>query len=213
MATDMIREEIMAEIERINSYDDKRFDRTVLAQHGAFLVDGKAYEVEIISETDAVVRGEDPDVFPELIEKFRFFAEHITRFWDASGKIIAEFERPEVFRVALSDIQPTQFYADLDKIRAVESFIKNPGDIIIPLAAYNGRYVSLDGHTRLSAAVSREYEYVCGFLTAADDYTFDFAGEAESRGILTPRDIELIPHDDYERLWYGYCDAYFASRE
>ena len=212
MTTDVIMEEIMAKIERINSYNDKRFDRTVLTQHGAFLADGKAYEVEIISETDAVVRGEDPGVFPELIEKFRFFAGHITRFFDASGKIIAEFERPEIFRVALSDIQPSQFYADLDKIRAVESFIKNPGDIIIPLAAYNGRYISLDGHTRLSVAVSREYEYVCGFLTAADDYAFDFAREAKSRGIHTPRDIELIPHGDYERLWYGYCDAYFASR-
>ena len=51
------------EIKRINSYDDNRFSQTVLHQHGCFLADGKPYEVEIISDYEAVISGEDQTVY------------------------------------------------------------------------------------------------------------------------------------------------------
>lgn len=40
-------------IKRIDTYDDPRFSKEVLLQHGAFLVDGLPYEVEIVSESEA----------------------------------------------------------------------------------------------------------------------------------------------------------------
>ena len=69
------------EIKRINSYDDNRFSQTVLLQHGCFLADGKPYEVEIISDYEAVISGEDQTVYSEIIEEFRFYTPHITRFY------------------------------------------------------------------------------------------------------------------------------------
>ena len=54
------------EIQRINSYDDVRFAKNVLYQHGGFLIDGKPCEVEIVKKEQA---GELP-----LEEKnIRFF--------------------------------------------------------------------------------------------------------------------------------------------
>ena len=51
------------EIKRINSYDDNRFSQTVLLQHGCFfLADGKPYEVEIISDYEALISGESNGV-------------------------------------------------------------------------------------------------------------------------------------------------------
>ena len=38
------------EIQRINSYDDARFAKNVLYQHGGFLIDSKPCEVEIVSD-------------------------------------------------------------------------------------------------------------------------------------------------------------------
>ena len=61
------------EIKRINSYDDNRFSQTVLHQHGCFLVDEKPYEVEIISDYEAIICGEDQTVYSEIIEEFRFY--------------------------------------------------------------------------------------------------------------------------------------------
>ena len=45
------------DITRINAYADKRFSQTVLNQHGAYIVDDEPYEIEIISNNIAVVRG------------------------------------------------------------------------------------------------------------------------------------------------------------
>ena len=70
------------DIERINSYDDKRFLKHILNQHGCFLVDGNPYEIEIISESEAIIRGKKLSCFDELIEEFRFYTPHIYIFYD-----------------------------------------------------------------------------------------------------------------------------------
>ncbi len=59
---------------RIASYDDSRFFAAALRQHGCFLVDGTPYEVEIISDFEAVIRGVDAAVYPQVIDEFRFYA-------------------------------------------------------------------------------------------------------------------------------------------
>lgn len=68
------------DIERVNEYSDPRFSQSVLNQHGCFLADGEPYEVEIISQREAVIRGQDAAIYPEIIEQFRFFTPHITLF-------------------------------------------------------------------------------------------------------------------------------------
>ena len=55
------------EITRINTYEDNRFSTKVLLQHGCFLVDGKPYEVEIISDYEATISGEDQSVYAEIM--------------------------------------------------------------------------------------------------------------------------------------------------
>lgn len=98
------------EIKRINTYNDPRFLQNVLNQHGCFLADGIPYEIEIISEREAVVRGENPAAFLPLINQYRFFAPHITRFYDDKGNIIKEYPQADIFELNLEQIQPSQFY-------------------------------------------------------------------------------------------------------
>ena len=50
------------EIKRINTYTDDRFSQRVLLQHGCFLVAEDPYEIELISDYDAVNSGKDADV-------------------------------------------------------------------------------------------------------------------------------------------------------
>lgn len=73
------------EIKRIDTYQDSRFSQKVLCQHGCFLADGIPYEVEIISDSEAVIRGADPSVYSTVIDTFRFYTPHITCFYDKSG--------------------------------------------------------------------------------------------------------------------------------
>ena len=76
------------EIERINEYQDERFSQKALWQHGCFLADGMPYEVEIISDFEAVIKGRNPGMYLPVIEEFRFYAPQITYFCDTEHRVV-----------------------------------------------------------------------------------------------------------------------------
>lgn len=115
------------DIQRVNSYDDPRFSQKVLCQHGAFLVNGEPYEVEILNRDSAVIRGTRPELYRGVVEDFRFFAGHISRFYNSTGELVQEFAPVELFSVKLDDIQPSQFYVDEEKLAAVRQFVRGGG--------------------------------------------------------------------------------------
>ncbi len=199
------------EIKRINTYSDPRFSQKVLNQHGCFLADGLPYEIEIISEREAVVRGEKTEAFLPLIDEYRFFTPHITRFYDENGSIIKKYPDVEIFELGLEQIQPSQFYVDSTKIEAIKTFIHQPQDIIIQVMPHKGRYISLDGHTRLYYAVMKGWTTVRAVIEASDDWVYRFVDEARKRGVYTPNDMSLISHSEYEQKWNRFCDEIFAE--
>ena len=107
------------EFQRINAYEDARFSKKVLFQHGCFLADDKPYEIEIISDSEAVVRGEDAAIYPQVIEEFRFYTPHITIFYNTERQVIKQYPAVQLLTIPLESIQPSQFYVDESKIAAV----------------------------------------------------------------------------------------------
>lgn len=105
----------------------------------------------------------------------------------------------------VEDIQPSQFYVDKNKVESVSSFITSSNDIIIPLIKVNDELVSLDGHTRLYLATKRGYKQVYGYHTLAEDYISDFVLEAKRRNVLTPYDLKILTHYEYEKKWNRFC--------
>ena len=198
-------------ITRINTYSDSRFSPEALRQHGCFLVDGTPCEVRIVAADTAVVTGCPEKHLAALIEAFRFNAPHITRFVGTDDRPLTRLPPVKTFLVRLRDIQPSQFYADEDKLRAVRSFIASPEDVVIPLTPYQGRYASLDGHTRMVAARELGFTHVTGFLTQADAWIFRFAEEAVRRSVISPADITILPHDEYCIKWHRFCDEFFSG--
>ena len=201
------------EIKRIDGYSDKRFGEQALYQHGCFLADNVPCEVEIISDWEAVIRGENRAAYEAVIEEFRFYAPHITKFYDAAGKMLQAYPRVQLLTIPLEEIQPTQFFVDEEKLGAVAAFLNKPEDVIIQVHADCGRFLSLDGHTRLYYAVTKGWDHVRGILQQADDYVYRFAEEAKRRGINTPKDMQLVSHSKYVEAWYGFCDALFAEEK
>lgn len=198
-------------IERIDELHDGRFREAVLKQHGAFLVDGAPCEVEIIGERSAVIRSEGAIDLDALIAEFRFFAEHITEFYDECGALLRRLEPVELFEVDISAIQPSQFYVSEAKLEAVASFVHSGRDVIVPLNADGDRYISVDGHTRLYLAARMGIGQVLGFLTETNEDVQEFAWEAQRRGVCCPADLQLLPPDEYEEKWIGFCKQFFAA--
>lgn len=205
-------------IERINDYSDTRFRKTVLLQHGAFLADGIPCEFEIIDRNSAKMLyrfSDNNDAAAELIDEFRFYAGHINRFFDGDGRLIKEFPPAKIFSVPIDEIQPSQFFVDKDKLNAVSSFVKSAKDIVIPLMYDENikKYVSLDGHTRLVLALERGYTAVNGFLDDPGDYIDGFVDMAKKRGIFGVKDIQKLPHNEYEIKWNKFCEDFFADKQ
>ena len=200
-------------IKRVNTYQDKHFSQKVLNQHGCFLVEEEPYEVEIISDFEAIVRGKDSAVYPAVIEEFLFFTPHITIFYNEKHEIVKQYKEAELLTLSLNEIQPSQFYVDRDKIAAVSTFIDRGEDIIIQVSKYQDRYISLDGHTRLYYAVLQGFTSVRAVLAETDDCILDFVEEAIKRGIRTPKDLVLLSHEEYKEKWNKYCDEYFSNKQ
>lgn len=197
-------------IRRINSYDDVRFSKKVLLQHGAYLMEDVPYEVEIIGPETAVVRGAKPEHYARLIETFLFHAPHIFTFVDEEGTVLFERNRSEVISVRLDDIQPSQFFVDERKLSAVRTFIREAEDIVIQVMPYENGYISLDGHTRLYLAIQEGYETVRAVVSESDDEIRFFVDEAKRRGVFRPKDLKLLSHEEYEIQWNQYCDLVFG---
>lgn len=201
------------DITRIDSYDDGRFSKIVLNQHGAYLVDNEPYQVEIINSISAVIRGNNPAVYNTLIEEFRFHAPHIVKFYDESAKLITEYSIPKLLDIPLDSIQPSQFFVDDEKLKAVRTFIDKVEDIVVQVKPYGDRFISLDGHTRLYLAVQNGFGTVKAVESETDDWVWPFVHEAEKRNILRPGDMILLPHEQYEIQWNQYCDKLFAGKK
>ena len=201
------------DITRINTYDDKRFSQTVLNQHGAYIVDDEPYEIEIISNNTAVVRGKNRSAYEELIEEFRYHAPHVCRFLDGTGTAIKEYPAAEETWIEVSNIQPSQFYVDEDKLEAIKSFINKEEDIVVQVIPWNDRFISLDGHTRLYLAYLLGFRQVKAVIVEKEEWVWQFVSEAQKRGIITPNDMALLSHDDYEVKWNQFCDNLFSDEK
>lgn len=199
-------------ITRINRYDDHRFSQEALNQHGCYLADGVPIEIKIISQREAIIKG-DKTYFDEVIDEFRFNAEHITKFYDESGELVKKFKDLELFKLDLDKIQPIQFFVDSDKLEAVKSFVNDEKDIIIPVAKHEGTYASLDGHTRLYLAYILGFRHVYAYYSENfDDFDY-FFDEARKRNIYAAKDLILLEHEEYIEKWDKFCDEYYMTRE
>ena len=200
-------------IKRINNYHDERFSKIVLNQHGAYLIDDKPYEVEIISDNEAIIKGNNTLYYCKLIDEFRYHAPHITKFYDTNHHLIQSVDDIETIEIALDLIQPSQFYIDQDKLNAISTFIHHSNEIIVQVMKDKDRYISLDGHTRLYYALINGYKKVKAVVcNEENDWTYMFVEEAQRRNIFNVKDMILVNHEDYEILWNEYCDSLFNSK-
>lgn len=199
-------------IRRIDIYDDERFDKEALNEHGCYIVEDKyPVEIKIISSYEATIKG-DKEFFDDVIEEFRFYTKHITTFYDMDGAVVKSFDRVETFKIEIDKIQPLQFFVDEDKLEAVKTFVRSEKDIIIPLDIYNDEYVCLDGHTRLFLAYQLGFSHVYGYMSDGFEGEDFFVEETKKRGIKKAKDMILVPHDEYEIKWHAFCDDYYKTK-
>lgn len=202
------------EITRIDDYESSGFDSECLKEHGCFLINRELKcQFKILDDHSASIKYDKGVPLNRCIEEFRFYAEHITHFYDERHELLRSYPSVELFEIELSAIQPSQFYIDQDKLEKIQSSIHESEEIIIPVLSDGNRFIAMDGHTRCYLAVQRGYKSIRAFLSQdASNYIYDFVNEARKRNIYEPKDMQLVDHKQYEILWNQYCDDYFSER-
>lgn len=203
------------EIQRINTYTDSRFPQEVLYQHGAFLVDGSPWTIRVISGYEAVISAAalDPAKVEEVIKDFRFYAEHITTFYDEAGNCLLRLPPVERREVEIDSLQPSQFSVDREKCAAVGHFIHSAADVVIPVTTLEDDTLCvLDGHTRLYEAWQKGLRTAMVVDVPGWIGVDSFVREARRRNIFHIRDMALYSPQEQKEKWHDWCAAHFAAK-
>lgn len=203
------------EIQRINTYTDPRFPQEVLYQHGAFLVNGAPWAFRVISDHEAVISAAalDPAEAEEVIKDFRFYAEHITTFYDEEGNCLLRLPPVERREVEIDSLQPSQFSVDREKCAAVGHFIRSAADVVIPVTTLEDDTLCvLDGHTRLYEAWRKGLRTAMVVDVPGWIGVDSFVREARRRNIFHIRDMALYSPQEQKEKWHDWCAAHFAAK-
>lgn len=202
----------MAVIQRIHSYIHPEFSQAVLNQHGAFLIDGIPCAFEIVGVDLAQITTSWSDSLDEVIDEFREYAQHITRFIDADNHVIKEFEPIPLIKIPIALLQPSQFYINQEKLRAIGTWIVSEEQVIIPVVKMRSQFVVADGHTRLYAALKHGIQEAYMYIIEEPAYLSDFVSEALILNIKKIDDLQELDALEYEKKWIDFCKTYFSRQ-
>ena len=126
---------------------------------------------------------------------------------------------PDLTRLTLVDLQPSQFLISAEKLAAVRAWFR-PGDLTnfepIPVKLLDGVPVMTDGHTRAVAAVQAGLTRVplCRETDALDWEMYRRCVAAcRDRGVRSPLALaeRVVSADEYAEKWDGWCDRMQAE--
>ncbi|WP_420170097.1 ParB N-terminal domain-containing protein [Kosmotoga olearia] len=122
-------------------------------------------------------------------------------------------ELEKAFLLHLDKIQPSQLYISQAKLKRVLDIIEKEGFEAlppIPVIRLKGFIIYTDGHTRAMAAYLSGLEEVLVYWDEdeldlqAYEICVDWCLDEEIKSISDLKD-RIIPHSDYEILWYERC--------
>jgi len=166
------------------------------------------------------IRGREATLFSnteqyicQAIEEFLFYSGFVRTIKDKDGKSLIARTLNEPYLYDICKIQPSQFFINEDKLHSCKTWIKGLEDVFIPIAIKDGISISLDGHTRMRAALDLGFTSVYVYLDEYDETIFHFVDEAVKRKVHSVVDMEIISADDYKVKWNKFCDDLFVSLE
>ena len=165
-----------------------------------------------IEGRNAVLRSDTDKYISEAIDEFLFYSGFIVEIKDCSGRILFEKKQNEPYLYDISKIQPSQFYISQGKLENCKKWISGNEDIFIPIVIKDETAISLDGHTRLRAALDLGYTCVYVYPEECDEMIFHFVDEAIKRRITNVFHMDILSDEEYEIKWNKFCEDFFNSQ-
>lgn len=166
-----------------------------------------------IKSQEATLHANKQIFIDEVIDEFLFYSGFVTLVKDCDGNILYERKGIKAELFEISRIQPSQFYINERKLMNCRQWIKEKKDIMIPISMIDGKAVSLDGHTRLRAAIDLGYDYVYVYHEKCDEYIYYFVNEAIRRNIFSVSDMDIVKDEEYKFKWHKFCNEFFTKNK
>lgn len=201
-------------IRRAQAHESKHFSREAFQKKLAYVVEEnpiRYIEFEIFDIYKARITPFDEKWGTSLIDVFRFHNGFVTLFYDCFGNLIKTFPNVELFQINPQELGVTQWLVSEKKLADLNQWLATPEDVIVPVFPYKNRWIALDGHTRLKAAIHWEMPYVYAYKEAGDGLSKAFYNSAMRRDIVTVEDLEVVDAKRYQRDWEEMCDQFIAT--
>lgn len=122
----------------------------------------------------------------------------------------------DVFKVKISDIQPSQLTINNNKLKKVTAWVNEPEDIIIPLIKLQNELVSIDGHTRLTRAYLRGFTHVFAYYETGhyDEQMYKtFVSWCKEQSIHKVADLtnRIVEEEKHNLEWIQRCQNYIKD--
>lgn len=163
----------------------------------------------VIKNNEGKIITNDTKYINEAIEEFRYYNKYISIFRSEDGSFYKAFDPIFTFKLPIYCIQPSQFFIDQDKLEIIENYMDDD-KIYLPVAIIDDEYVLLDGHTRLYALHKNYNKLVNVYIDTPFEGINDFIYIAKENNIFKISNLNVLTHEEYDKLWNGFCDEYFG---
>jgi diadenosine tetraphosphate (Ap4A) HIT family hydrolase len=128
----------------------------------------------------------------------------------------------EIQSLELGDLRPNNWYINRDKLASVrQAWERGEGDRLPPVlvSRIDGQLSLIDGHARAYAALERGENRIQARVQALDEIEGSQAlyrhihrrGPAIGVKHITDLGERILPPDEHERLWVGYCQVWIKE--
>lgn len=176
------------------------------------IIHDKEYYYEfIINNIEAKIKCNDTKFINDAINEFRYYNLYITTFYTENREFYKAFDPVFSFKLPINCIQPSQFFIDNDKLDIIENYM-DEDKIYLPVCILDDEYVLLDGHTRLYAMYKNYNKLVNVYIDKPFEGINDFIYIAKENNIFKISNLQVLSHEEYDKLWNGFCDEYFGRK-
>lgn len=123
-----------------------------------------------------------------------------------------------IFKIDINKIIPEQLTVDREKLKRVSSWIDKPEDIIVTCVKIDDDIVTIDGYSRLIAALNKGFDYVYAhFEPDGTNLELYKAGRewCKEEGINSINELakRVVSSEDHQRLWINRCQDFLKMHK
>lgn len=181
--------------DRTDSY--YTFDNRALGNCYTVIDNDITYHYEFqINGMEALVLYDNILHIKDAIAEFRKSNKHVVRFYNENRSFFLGFDEIQTFKLPIDILQPTKFFIDEDKYKAIEKYLENE-TFFLPVAIIDDEYVLLDGHARARYLIDNYQKMVECYIDTFDVDTQNCVYIAKENNLFKVKNMEILPHEEY----------------